>query len=115
MCARKVLTSRPTFLAARCCVRLCYADLREELNGPVSTASSIRRSKSSPFAVTCSTDPLITDIWRTGSGQSKRFGEPLAVAGGDGTGRDGERHGIGHGGIHARPSGAWGVWVIRWW
>src|SRR6266705_2067877 len=31
-----------------------------------------------------STDPLITDIWRTGSGQSKRFGEPLAVADGDG-------------------------------
>ncbi len=31
-----------------------------------------------------STDPLITDIWRTGSGQNKRFGEPPAVADGDG-------------------------------
>jgi nitroreductase len=36
------------------------------------------------YAMMSSTDPLITDIWRTGSGQSKRFGEPLAVADGDG-------------------------------
>jgi hypothetical protein len=36
------------------------------------------------FAVTCSTSPLVTDILRTGSRQSKRFGEPPAVADGDG-------------------------------
>lgn len=31
-----------------------------------------------------STNPLITDVWRTGSGHSKRFAEPLAAADGDG-------------------------------
>jgi hypothetical protein len=30
-----------------------------------------------------STGRLITDMWRTGSGRSKRFGEPPVVAGGD--------------------------------
>jgi hypothetical protein len=36
--------------------------------------------RSPQFAVACSAGPVITDIWRAGSGQSKRFGEPLAVA-----------------------------------
>jgi hypothetical protein len=36
------------------------------------------------YAVVRSPSPLTTDIWRTGFGQSKRFGEPPAVADGDG-------------------------------
>ena len=43
-----------------------------------------RRRRLPQYTIVGSTDPLITDIWRTGSGQSKRFGEPLAVADGDG-------------------------------
>jgi hypothetical protein len=49
------------------------------------------------------------DIWRTRSGQGKRFGTPLAVADGDvirSSGRDGERHGFWRFGIHACASPA---------
>jgi hypothetical protein len=52
--------------------------------GPASATRSSRRSRPPQHAIVSSADPLITDIWRTGSGQSNRFGEPLAVADGDG-------------------------------
>jgi hypothetical protein len=52
--------------------------------------------RSPQFAVACSAGPVITDIWRTGSGQSKRFGEPLAVADGDGIRRHPARLVTGH-------------------
>jgi hypothetical protein len=97
MRARRVLTRRPAFLAYRCYVRLCRADLQGDFTRPASTTRSSPRQRSSQFAVACSTGRLITDIWRTGSGQSKRFGTPLAVADGDGIGspgRDGERQGF---------------------
>ena len=77
------LAVRP-FPTDQCCVRLCRADLREHPTGPASDARSSRRRRPPQYAIVSSADPLITDIWRTGSGQSKRFGEPLAVADGDG-------------------------------
>jgi hypothetical protein len=58
-----------------------------------------------------STGRLITDIWRTGSRQSKRFGAPLAVADGDvirSLGRDGERQGFRRRGNRACSSPATG-------
>jgi hypothetical protein len=84
-------------LTDRCYVRLYCADLQGDFTKPVSTTRSSPRQRSSQFAVACSTGRLITDIWRTGSGQSKRFGAPLAVADGDGIrslGRDGGRKGF---------------------
>jgi hypothetical protein len=42
-----------------------------------------RRRRLPQYTIVSSADPLITDIWRTGSGHSKRSGEPLAVADGD--------------------------------
>jgi hypothetical protein len=68
-------------------------------------------AQATAFPLPRSTSSLITDIWRTGSEQSKRFGGPLAVADGDGIrrppGRDGECEGAGHRGIcRARASQA---------
>jgi hypothetical protein len=77
------LAVRP-FPTDRCCVRVCRADLREHPTGPVSATRSSRRREPPQYTIVGSADPLITDIRRTGSGQSKRFGEPLAVADGDG-------------------------------
>ena len=77
------LAVRP-FPADQCCVRLRRADLREHPTGPESATRSSHRRRPPQYAIVSSADPLITDIWRTGSGQSKRFGEPLAVADGDG-------------------------------
>jgi len=56
-----------------------------------------------------STGRLFTDIWRTESGPSKRFGAPLAVADGDGIrspGRDGECQGFARRSIRACASPA---------
>jgi hypothetical protein len=96
------------FPTDQCCVRLCRADLREHPTGPASATRSRRRRRPPQYAIVGSTDPLITDIWRTGSGQSKRFGEPLAVADGDGIspppGQDGEHQGPGRRGIPTRAS-----------
>src|SRR5260370_17328569 len=79
MYARQALIRQPNFLMARCCVRLLDTELRECPGRPVSTARSSQRRRSPQVTVTRSATPLITDIWRTGSGQTKRFGEPLAV------------------------------------
>ena len=60
---------------------------------------------SSQFTAGRSTGRLITDIWRTGSGQSKRFGAPLAIADSDvisSPGRDGEREGFWRRGFRGR-------------
>jgi hypothetical protein len=84
-CARAgfSLPVRP-FPTDQCCVRLCHADLRERPTRPAAATRSSRRRRPPQYLIVGSADPLITDIWRTGSGQSKRFGEPLAVADGDG-------------------------------
>jgi hypothetical protein len=80
----QVPTRRSAFLIDRYCVPLYRSDLREAPRTPASTTRSSRWCRWLRGTVARSTDPLITDIWRTGSGQSKRFGEPPAVADGNG-------------------------------
>jgi hypothetical protein len=107
-CARvRCPACRPAVLADRCCIRLYHADLWGDPTRPSSTTRSIRRRRSSQLAIARSTGRLITDIWRTGSGQSKRSGAPLAVADGDiirSPGRGGERQGFWPRGIRACAS-----------
>ena len=91
---RRALTRRPALPHRQVSrVRLCHADLREGPTGPVSATRSNRQHRPPRYAILSSTGPLITDIWRTGSGHSKRFGEPLAIADSDGmpTTRPGRR------------------------
>ncbi len=75
---RSALPHRPVLRSFMPCC------LREHPAGPASDTRSSRRRRPPQYAIVSSADPLITDIWRTGSGQSKRFDEPLAVADGDG-------------------------------
>jgi len=100
---------RPAVLTDRSCIRLYRTDLRGVPARPASPTHSSRRQRTSQFAVTRSTGRLITDIWRTGSGPSKRSGAPLALTDGDGIrspGRDGERQGFWSCGIRACASPA---------
>jgi hypothetical protein len=84
LCAHLVLTPRAALPYEQYYVRLCGADLRENPTELASVAHSSRRYRAPQYSIFDSTNLLFTDIWRTGSGQSKRLGEPLAVADGDG-------------------------------